>query len=301
MVEPDARRRRSEHHQAEALSKSRIYLDYQEAFNQGTGLPLGLHPPEMLRLVRYPKKQENRFCALMAETSKACAACYALQLELVQAARIEAKTLKCFAGLCESAVPVRVGQNVIAFLHTGQVVLQPLTRGQFSQVARRLLRCGASLDLKLAEEMYFQTRVLRPAQYESLVRLLTIFAVHLGACANELALRPPGTEPAAVAKARRFITAYHSEEISLSRVAQVVNTSATYFSKRFKEVAGMTFVDYLGRVRVEKAKALLRNPSLRISTVALEVGFQSLSQFNRTFRKVTGRSPKEFRARGGLL
>ena len=81
----------------------------------------------------------------------------------------------------------------------------------------------------------------------------------------------------------------------------VVNTSATYFSKRFKEVAGMTFVDYLGRVRVHKARELLRNPNLRVSTIALEVGLQSLSQFNRTFKKVTGRAPKEFRQRGRML
>jgi AraC-like DNA-binding protein len=57
----------------------------------------------------------------------------------------------------------------------------------------------------------------------------------------------------------------------------------------------MTFIDYLGRVRVEKAKNLLRNPNLRISAIALEVGFQSVSQFNRTFKKVTGRPPKQLR------
>ena len=78
-------------------------------------------------------------------------------------------------------------------------------------------------------------------------------------------------------------------------MARAVNASATYFSKRFKETTGMTFIDYLGRVRVEKAKNLLRNPNLRISAIALEVGFQSVSQFNRTFKKVTGRPPKQLR------
>ena len=82
-----------------------------------------------------------------------------------------------------------------------------------------------------------------------------------------------------------------------SQVAQAANASATYFSKRFKKATGMTFIDYLGRVRVEKAKNLLQNPNLRVSAIALEVGFQSVSQFNRTFKKVTGRSPKQLRPR----
>ena len=49
----------------------------------------------------------------------------------------------------------------------------------------------------------------------------------------------------------------------------------------------MTFTDYLGRVRVEKAKSLLLNPNLRISEIAYAVGFQSLTHFNRVFRELT--------------
>ena len=300
MAKPMVRDDRSQSPQVEAIARSQIFLDYQRAFVEGTGLPLSLHGPEMMKLVHYPKGQANPFCALMGQTGGACAACYTLQLELGQEARPEMKTLKCFAGLCESAVPVRLAENLIAFLHTGHVLLQPLSRSQFNRVARRLLNWGVAVDLKSVEEAYFQTRVLRPGQYESLVRLLTIFAQHLGACANELLLRPKQREPVAVAKARQFITTHHAQEMSLTRVAQAVNTSATYFSKRFKEFTGMTFVTYLGRVRIEKAKSLLQNPSLRIADIALDVGFQSLSQFNRTFKKVTSRSPKEFRPRKGV-
>src|SRR5205814_2014144 len=141
-------------------------------FIGGTGLPLDLQAPEMIRLVRYPRNRSSPFCSLMAKTHVACAACYALQRDLEQKARLKAKTLKCFAGLCESAVPVRVGENLIAFLHTGQVFLHRPTHSEFNRVAATLLKWGAEVDLKLAEEAYFQTRVLAPAQYESLVRLL---------------------------------------------------------------------------------------------------------------------------------
>jgi len=50
-------------------------------------------------------------------------------------------------------------------------------------------------------------------------------------------------------------------------------------------------------VRIEKSKNLLLNPNLRISEIAFEVGFQSLTHFNRVFKKVLGQSPTEYRAK----
>jgi len=63
----------------------------------------------------------------------------------------------------------------------------------------------------------------------------------------------------------------------------------------FKKITGINFTDYLSRVRIEKAKNLLLNRNLRISEIAYEVGFQSLTHFNRVFKKITGQSPTEYR------
>jgi len=63
----------------------------------------------------------------------------------------------------------------------------------------------------------------------------------------------------------------------------------------FKKTTGLTFTDYLSRVRIEKAKTLLLNPHLRISEIAYDVGFQSLTHFNRMFRKIAGISPTKYR------
>lgn len=280
----------------QALSESRVYQDYATAFTRGTGLPLRLHGPELMNLVDFDKKEQNPFCALMAKTNQSCAACYGLQQRLEAEAQLAPKTLKCFAGLCETAVPVRVGENLIAFLQTGQILLHRPNRTEFNKVARELLSFGAQVDLKRLEEAYFNTRVLSPQQYEGLIRLLTIFAGHLGECSEALALRSHPEEPTAITHARQFITDHSQDELSLAAVAYAVNMSATYFSEKFKKITGINFVDYVARTRVEKARNLLHNPSLRISEIAFEVGFQSLSQFNRAFKKVTGRAPSEYRA-----
>ena len=104
-----------------------------------------------------------------------------------------------------------------------------------------------------------------------------------------------GAEPADVWKARRFIEQNSSEAMSLTSVAQVANISPTHLSEKFKKVAGINFVDYVARIRVGKARDLLQNSNLRISEIAFAVGFQSLSQFNRVFKKLTRKSPTQFR------
>ena len=83
--------------------------------------------------------------------------------------------------------------------------------------------------------------------------------------------------------------------MSLAAVAKAVNMSASYFSEKFKEITGINFVEYVSHTRIEKARNLLQNPKLRISKIAFEVGFQSLSQFNRAFKSVTSMAPREYR------
>ena len=103
-------------------------------------------------------------------------------------------------------------------------------------------------------------------------------------------------EPVAIWKARKYIEEHADEELSLTKVANIVNRNANYLSEKFKQVTGTNFVEYLARTRFEKACGLLRGGDLRISDIAFAAGFQSLSQFNRVFRRLSGKSPTQFRA-----
>lgn len=103
-------------------------------------------------------------------------------------------------------------------------------------------------------------------------------------------------EPVEIWKARKFIEQHSAEELSLTKVAKTVNISANYLSEKFKKITGVNFVDYVARARTEQAHVLLEDFDLRISEIGFAVGFQSLSQFNRVFKKLSGKSPTEFRA-----
>ena len=114
---------------------------------------------------------------------------------------------------------------------------------------------------------------------------------------TEVALRNRDrAEPVEIWKARNFIHEHSDEELSLTKVAKSVHISPNHLSEKFKEVTGVNFVDYIARHRIEKARELLQNLNLRISEIAFAVGFQSLSQFNRVFRKLAGKSPTAYRA-----
>ncbi len=79
-------------------------------------------------------------------------------------------------------------------------------------------------------------------------------------------------------------------------MARHSGVSPFHFCKIFKRFTGLTFTEYVNRARVEKAKQLLIKPQSRVTEVAYDVGFQSLSQFNRSFRRVMDQSPTEFRS-----
>jgi AraC-like DNA-binding protein len=103
-------------------------------------------------------------------------------------------------------------------------------------------------------------------------------------------------EPVEIWRARNFIDEHFEEELSLPRVAKAVSISGNHLSEKFKRVTGVNFVEYVARTRFEKARGLLHDSNLRVSEIAFAVGFQSLSQFNRVFKKLSGKSPTEYRA-----
>lgn len=277
------------------LEDSEIFRDYQRAFEAATGFPLALRAAGSFQPPLQGSRRINPFCALMAGRNSSCSACLQLQQQIETAGSHGAATLDCFAGLSDSAVPIRLGDRVVAFLQTGQVLRHKPSEAQFERTTRHLGAWGTGSEIKRLKAAYFATRVVGKGQYDSVLQLMTIFAQHLSALSNQLMVRESAAEIPSVAKARAFILEHQADELSLSQVAQAVNMSAFYFCKVFKKATGLTFTEYLARVRVETVKNLLLDPHKRVSEAAYEAGFQSLSQFNRVFRRIAGEAPSDYR------
>jgi len=281
----------------DALTSSKTYQDYERAFTEATGLPIRLRPVDSWALPHHGRRNENRFCQMMSQKSRSCAACLKTQQELSDSAGLEPKTVVCDFGLCDTAVPVRLGDQLLGFLQTGQLMRRQPTEAQFEKTARLCEEWGVPFAKAELREAYFKTKVVGSRQHDSIVQLLSIFAQHLSMISNQVLVQQQNAEPPVITRAKAFILEHQAEDLSLGDVARAVNTSSFYFCKMFKKITGINFTNYLSRVRTEKAKNLLLNPNLRISEIAFEVGFQSLTHFNRVFRKIVGQSPTEYRSR----
>lgn len=97
-------------------------------------------------------------------------------------------------------------------------------------------------------------------------------------------------------KACDYINENYHKNISLEEVAQTVHLSHFYFSRLFKQEKGCNFVDFITKIRIDRAKQLLQDPDCTVVQIAVKVGYQDASYFCRVFRHVTAMTPKQYRS-----
>lgn len=100
-----------------------------------------------------------------------------------------------------------------------------------------------------------------------------------------------------VIKAKKYIAQHFDEDLTLEQVAQSVYLSPFYFSRLFKAYTGYTFNQYLTRLRLSRARNLLKRQDMTICEVALTVGYNNSSYFSRVFKEREGLLPSEYRKR----
>lgn len=94
----------------------------------------------------------------------------------------------------------------------------------------------------------------------------------------------------------QYMQQHYSEKITLETAAERINLSKFYFTRIFKQYTGQTFYDYLNVLRIKASEDLLKNTSTPISYIASACGYYSISSFNRSFHKIKGCTPSEFRS-----
>lgn len=100
---------------------------------------------------------------------------------------------------------------------------------------------------------------------------------------------------ALVEKSIAYIDSHYSETLMLEDICKISALSKTYFCYLFKMITQQTFVEYLMNTRIRNAAHMLENPQLPITYIGDAVGFNDSTNFSRTFRKVVGLSPREYR------
>jgi AraC family transcriptional regulator len=154
-------------------------------------------------------------------------------------------------------------------------------------------------QLALAIETEIHTGCLSGSLYgESLGIALAARLVHNYAASKPaLEFTDRGLPRSQLARVINYIQANLTQDLSISELATLTNMSASHFSRCFKRSMGIAPHQYLLHQRVERAKQLLTQRSIAISTIALDCGFANQTHLTKVFRQLTGMTPRAYQQR----
>ncbi len=204
----------------------------------------------------------------------------------------------CHAGIVDIAVPITVAGRLVANISSGQVLPEPHSRKNAERFVRRLSWLG--VPAKQIRKAYWAAPYLDPDKLNATVDLLSFFSRFF--CEAQLSLQKAiaQRQRPEITACRQYIDEHYAESLSLVQIAAQVQLSATHLSMLFHRTLGMTLTSYLQKRRITKASEYLRNSSQSITDICFACGFNSLTHFNRVFRKFYQCSPMQYRRRQHL-
>lgn len=288
---------------SQALMRSRFFRELHATLPKATGWQLTFLPKADTADGLPSLLTESHYCSVMGwskECHHRCAKISAIHLCGTNQ-DLRTRSWQCHAGLWKVAVPVVVSGRQIATLIGGQVLREPPTRQGFQRLTKRLAAWRLGSRLERIRAAYMNTPAVSSSEFEGMAQVLNLLAKQLAVEAERCVLVGESSEPSWLTNVRRWVESGLNKRLTLAEAARCARMSPSYFSAMFKKTAGVSFVEYVARLRVEKAKTLLRDPSARVSEVAFTAGFGSIPRFNKVFRKLAGMSPSAYRAslRGG--
>lgn len=174
-----------------------------------------------------------------------------------------------------------------------KIVLQLLCFNIFFECRRVLHEQGAEVDAIIENPLDIFQKLVDQPSYEIMFDHLEALVVEILDYRDELRFKQYSFD---VDKAKKFIKSnYKDVTLSLKSIAKHINMSACYFSVIFKKETGITYINYLTSIRVEKARDLLLNSDLKVYEVAYEVGYDNPTYFSTLFKKLTGISPFDYK------
>ncbi|WP_239615567.1 response regulator transcription factor [Cohnella mopanensis] len=148
-----------------------------------------------------------------------------------------------------------------------------------------------------SDEFYTELSIRLPLNEEGLLAWedLRMEMEHRLAAVSKLLTQQHSKDQYFIHDIAKYMESHYQDEISLQDIAARFFLSREYIARKFKQEYGVTLLDYLSRIRIDKAKLLLHNPHLRIAQVSEMVGYHDEKYFSRVFKKLEGINPGEYR------
>lgn len=175
-------------------------------------------------------------------------------------------------------------------------------RSEFPQMQLTVLTAYRDFDYaQRAINLGVCRYLLKPSRMDELNEAIGAMAARLNEAAEAAALPEAAPESGdagsfIVHAALEYMRAHCTEHISLANVADNVYVSQWHLSKLINRQTGQSFLELLSIMRIDRAKVLLADPSLRVHAIAEQVGYNDVAHFSKSFKRITGKNPGEYRA-----
>lgn len=199
------------------------------------------------------------------------------------------------------------GRDIVLQFDEDRVLASSATMPEISRLDRFFVLARRGLVFEGDTRAYAARTMEQIGRTQGLERLaLFLQLLHILSTSDEMKLLSSGdffpqTDPAISEILRgslAWISGNYSSDVRLGQLAAMADMTETSFSRFFKRNTGTTFSRYLSELRMAKACQLLVTSDFSITTISAEVGYDNLSNFNRTFRNLRGITPSQYRKSG---
>jgi AraC-like DNA-binding protein/ligand-binding sensor protein len=265
----------------------------------------GILSNEQLKLDMIYKVHFCDFCNTAKGTGKGISFCYKCKkLSLMKAAKVKDLYIgQCYLGITEIIKPVYYNDILLCVIYISNLI----TVDSLEAIKRKIIkRCKytkaepfALIDKLKDCEVFNPTSI---EDYSDIIDILHHIILHCDIPYNTLNCKDLTPIPAnnikkhlLIEDIEKYLTANYTETITLKDLSKLYFIDEQYLCKLFKKETGVGFVDYINKIRIDNAKRLLLNSDATINSIAFQVGYSSLSSFNKIFKRFSGSTPKAYR------
>jgi AraC-like DNA-binding protein/ligand-binding sensor protein len=262
-----------------------------------TGLSMALNTPDVgASRIGVSHDKGSPLCKIIRGTEEGARRCEGCDRRHHAKAGADGKArlYKCHAGFLDMAIPIMAQGKHVATISSGQVLAEQPSDASFRRMCRRLAWLGipeTRLRAAYANAPWMPRNRLTPV-----MQLLETFSSQMCASAWRIQELEAGLERPQIRKARELVEErFREPELRLADAAACAGISVAHFSHIFHKETGVPFTSYVQSRRIEEAKRLLAETNKTITEICFECGFNSLTHFNRVFRRGEGCSPMQSR------
>ena len=244
----------------------------------------------LTELVSYPERVAP-YCAVIRGTSKGFDACMACDRQACEKAAKKHSTYiyRCHAGLTEAVTPLYVGDVLVGYILFGHVFSYPSHEEGWAVVEQRC--ADLRVNMRMLKDTIFSAALIEENYIRSAAQILH-------AVASYLILERMATlkEDLLAARLDAYLSAHYSEKIKAPMIAEYLGIGKTQLYELSKQLYGCGIAERIRALRMEKAKALLREQKkLTLSEIAALCGYSDYNYFITVFSRETEWSPGDFR------